>query len=75
MTAANTTLRILELAERHAGRNPSAAMALSDARINFVTGDYRNAGRRAVASLKHSVGILDPDYATAEALQLAQVPR
>jgi hypothetical protein len=74
MTTATTALAAIEIAERHAGRNPSAAMCLSDARINFVNGDYRNAGRRAIASLKHSVGIMDPDYVMAAALQLAQVP-
>jgi hypothetical protein len=68
MTAANTALALIEIAERHAGRNPSAAMCLSDARIHYVNADPRSAARRALASLKHSVGILDGDYARAAAL-------
>jgi hypothetical protein len=43
-------------------------MCLSDARIHYVNADPRSAARRALASLKHSVGILDGDYARAAAL-------
>lgn len=53
----------------HLGQMASSArLCRSDAVHLFNHGDYEGAVRRAVASLKYSVGMFSPVYVRAEAL-------
>jgi hypothetical protein len=68
MTTATTALSVIEIAESYAHQSPSAALCLADARICYITGDHRNACRRALKSLAFSVSMFDAEYIRASAL-------
>ena len=63
------TEKLLALARKHLGGDmeSSARLCLSDAVALFDQGDLKAARRRALASLRYSIGILHPDYARASA--------
>ena len=46
----------------------SAQLCLADAQTLFCVGNMEAAARRALTSLRYSVGILDPTFAKAQAL-------
>jgi hypothetical protein len=60
-----TTAEIIELAKAHAGANSSALLALSDAQSLLDLGQLPAARRRALDSLKHSVGVFHDDFSRA----------
>lgn len=56
---------VLILARKHAGNSPmlsSARLCLNDAIELMNEGDYTAARKRAIDSLKHSVGVFHIDY-------------
>lgn len=57
MTRAEVAQQIVDSAARCAGENPSALIALSDARDLLAEGDDVSAVRRALKSLMYSVGV------------------
>lgn len=56
---------VLILARKHVGNSPmlsSARVCLNDAIELMNDGDYTAARKRAVDSIKHSIGVFHPDY-------------
>lgn len=68
---ANATI---DAAMKHVGNNESARICLKDAKNHLETGSFDFAYKRALASLKHSVGILHPDYIACEPYDVRQFP-
>ena len=60
MQAISTT-QVLALAVKHLS-NESSRLCLADARVCEERGDIEHARTRALASLRHSIGILHQDY-------------
>jgi hypothetical protein len=61
--------KVFALAVKHLGQGnmeSSARLCLADARQLEANGDLRSAERRALASLRYSVGIFHPDYLRAD---------
>lgn len=56
------TQQIIATAEKHAHMNDSAALCLRDAKWLEAFGDEGSAQRRALDSLRHSVGVFHADY-------------
>jgi len=54
--------QVIELARQHMGKNSSARLALMDAMTLNDKGRCSDAKKRALDSLKHSVGIFHDDY-------------
>lgn len=68
----STTEKILALARKNLGSNDSARLCMEDAMRNFDASDYVGAQKRAIDSLRHSVGIFHSDYIRAEVLKISQ---
>lgn len=61
-----TANAIIKIAKKHATKNDSALICYTDA-INLIEKDEAlHASRRALDSLRYSVGIFHPDYNTAK---------
>lgn len=60
-----STLKILKLAEKHIEENDSALLCWQDANRCFDSGREQAAIKRALDSLKHSVGVFHSDYKVA----------
>lgn len=64
------TTDVIALARKHVGNgaamDSSARLCLSDAIANLEEGNYSGAQRRALDSLRYSVGIFHADYKRAD---------
>ena len=59
------TQRLIDLAAKNANGSDSAALCLSDAKACAARGDHQHSRSRALASMRHSVGIFHADYRAA----------
>lgn len=62
-----TVLEVLALADERAKLSPSAKLCVKDAKHLYAIGNDEAARKRAIDSLRYSVGIFGEDYAKATA--------
>ncbi len=59
---------LMNIAQPHSNKNESAMIAFNDAKRIALNANYSYAGRRALFSIRHAVGVFHEDYKKAESI-------